>query len=274
MNTLGIIAGGGEAPKCLIAACIRLGRAFEVFALRGQADDDIEKAAPVSWLALGEAGTLRTLATEKGVKEFVFLGRVRRPALSDLKPDGFLVQKLVRLAPAFLGGDDALLKAVAREFESEGFRIVAPQDVFADLLMPGGQLGKIVVPEEALADIKLGVQAALELGAQDIGQAVVVQQGVVIAKEDAEGTDTLIRRTGGQKREGRGPVLVKMKKPQQDVRFDLPSFGVETVKAAVAAGFSGIAMEAGASLLIDREEVVRVADAAGLFILGIDGNAT
>src|SRR5262249_29693522 len=104
---------------------------------------------------------------------------------------------------------------------------------------------------------------------QDIGQAVVVQQGVVIAKEDSEGTDALIRRAGAQKSAGRGPVLIKMKKPQQDTRFDLPSFGVETVKAAAAAGFSGIAMEAGASLLIDREDVIRAADAAGLFILGI-----
>jgi UDP-2,3-diacylglucosamine hydrolase len=111
---------------------------------------------------------------------------------------------------------------------------------------------------------------ARALGELDIGQAVVIQEGVVLALEGAEHTDALVHRAGGLKKVGPGPILVKMKKPQQDPRFDLPSLGVDTVKEAVAAGFSGIAAEAKASLLIGREEVVRLADSAGLFIVGVE----
>ncbi len=267
---LGIIAGGGEAPKRLMAACRKLNRSFHVIALNGQTDADIgSESTLVTWLPFGAAGALRDLAVEKGIGEFVMIGRVKRPALSDVKPDAFLMQKMVRIAPAFLGGDDALLKAIAREFEAEGFRIIAPQQVFADLLMPEGPLGAVKPDARAQADIAKGIIEAKALGERDEGQAAVIQNGDVIALENAEHTDALIRRASNLKRPGPGPVLVKMKKPQQDPRFDLPSVGVDTVKEAIAAGFSGIAAEAGASLLIDREEVVRLADAAGIFVVGI-----
>ncbi|MBI3419237.1 MAG: UDP-2,3-diacylglucosamine diphosphatase LpxI [Proteobacteria bacterium] len=270
MEMLGIIAGGGEAPKRLIAACRKLGRPFHVLAFPGQTDSDIANDdTPVTWLPLGAAGPARKLGLEKGVKDVVMLGRVRRPSLAELKPDMLMVQKLARIGLNALG-DDGLLKAVVREIEVEGFRVVAPQDIFTDLLMPAGLLGKIVPSEDAKNDIKRGIEIAHALGRLDIGQAVVVQQGIVLAVEASEGTDALIRRSVSQRREGPGPVLVKMKKPQQDVRFDLPSLGVETVKEALAAGFSGIAAEAGASLLIDRDDVVRMADQAGIFLLGID----
>jgi DUF1009 family protein len=271
MTMLGIIAGGGDAPKRLIKACRALNRPFHVVAIHGQTDEDIGgDDVPVTWLPMGAAGALKDLAIEKGVKDFVLLGRVRRPALSEIKPDAFLMQKLGRLAPHFLAGDDGLLKAIAREFDAEGFRIVAPQEVFGDLLMPAGQLGQIAPSESAKADIEKGIKVARALGELDIGQAVVIQEGVVLALEGAEHTDALVHRAGGLKKVGPGPILVKMKKPQQDPRFDLPSLGVDTVKEAVAAGFSGIAAEAKASLLIGREEVVRLADQAGLFIVGIE----
>jgi DUF1009 family protein len=270
MNMLGIIAGGGEAPKRLIRACRELSRPFHVIAIHGQTDEDIgNDNVPVTWLAMGAAGALRDLAVEKGVKDFVLLGRVRRPALSEIKPDAFLMQKLGRLAPHFLAGDDGLLKAIAKEFDAEGFRIVAPQEVFSELLTPAGQLSRATPSESAAKDIEKGIKVARALGSLDVGQAVVIQEGVVLALEGAEHTDALVRRAGSLKKPGPGPILVKMKKPQQDPRFDLPSIGVDTVKEAAAAGFAGIAVEAQASLLIGREEVIRLADEAGLFLVGI-----
>jgi DUF1009 family protein len=267
---LGIIAGGGDAPKRLMAACRKLGRDFCFIALQGQTDPDIgNDDRPHLWLPLGAVEKAIAFGHQHGVKDVIWLGRVKRPHLSDLKPDALLMRKLMHLAPAFLFGDDGLLKAVANEFEAEGFRVVAPQAIYGDMLMPAGALTK-KTPDAALsADLALGFKEAKELGKQDIGQAVVVQQGEVLAREDAEHTNALIKRAGALKKPGAGPVLVKVKKPQQDSRFDLPSIGVDTVKEAIAAGFAGIAAEAGVSLLIDRDEAVRLADDAGIFVVGM-----
>jgi DUF1009 family protein len=269
-KVLGIIAGGGEAPKRLIDACQRHGRMFHVLALEGQTDPDIGgEDVPVTWLPLGAVAAARDLAKEKGVEEVVMLGRVRRPTLTELKPDWLLLQKLPRIGLAALG-DDGLLKAIVREFEAEGFTIIAPHTVFAELLMPEGQLGRHAPDEQALMDIRRATEIVRTLGQLDIGQAAIVQQGIVLGVEAIEGTDALIRRSAHLRREGDGGVLVKMKKPQQDTRFDLPSIGTSTVREAIAAGLKGIAAEAGASLLVDREAVIAEADRAGLFILGIN----
>jgi UDP-2,3-diacylglucosamine hydrolase len=269
---LGIIAGGGDAPKRLIAACLRMKKPFHVMALEGQSDPDIgADDVPVTWLPLGAAAAALDLGRSKNITEVVMLGRVRRPSMTELKPDWLMVQKLAKIGMNALG-DDGLLKAVAKEFEAEGFKVLAPQDVFSDLLLPVGQLGKHAPSEAAVADIKRGVEIARALGVLDVGQSVVVQQGIILGVEAVEGTDALIRRAGMLKREGINPVLVKLKKPQQDVRFDLPALGIETVREIMAAGFSGIAAEAGGAILLDREEVIKFADAAGLFILGIQND--
>ncbi|NDE89948.1 MAG: LpxI family protein [Alphaproteobacteria bacterium] len=266
---LGIIAGGGEAPKRLIAACLRMNRPFHVLALEGQSDADIAgDDVPVTWLPLGAASAALALAKEKKITDVVMVGRVRRPSIAELKPDWLMLQKLARIGLGALG-DDGLLKAIAKEFEAEGFNVLAPQDVFADLILPAGQLGKHAPSDIAQADITRGIEIARALGALDVGQSVVVQQGIVLGVEAIEGTDALIGRTRMLKREGAGPVLVKLKKPQQDMRFDLPALGIETVREALAAGFSGIAAEAGGTLLIDREDVIKHADASGLFIIGL-----
>lgn len=270
--TLGIIAGGGDAPKKLIAACHRLNRPFFVLALEGQADADVVAdvagvATPHHWLPLGAASTALTLARQHGVQEIVMLGHVRRPSFSEIKPDFLMLQKLMKIGLNLLG-DDGLLKAIAAEMEAEGFTVIAPQDVFADLIMPEGQLGRIAADATAQHDITRALTIAAALGGLDIGQAVVVQQGIVLAVEAAEGTAALLQRAGTLRRAGLGGVLVKSKKPQQDSRFDLPSLGLATVEQAAAAGLRGIVTEAGASLLIDKEAVRAAADAAGLFIIG------
>ena len=136
--------------------------------------------------------------------------------------------------------------------------------------MPAGRLGKIAPSEADWPDIKRGAAVATALGEADAGQAVVVQQGIVLAIEAVEGTDAMIARSATLKRDGYGGVLVKIAKPQQDKRVDLPTIGLDTVLGAERAGLMGIAIEAGSALLLDREQVIAAADKAGIFVYGID----
>src|SRR5690606_34756218 len=142
--------------------------------------------------------------------------------------------------------------------------------LLADMPAPSGVLGRHRPDADDDADIAVGLAAARRLGALDIGQAAVVQQGGVLALEDVEATDVLIGPAGALKRPGRGPILVKVCKPQQEVRADPPVIGPDTIRRAVAAGFAGIAVDAGGTLVLDRSETVGLADAAGLFLVGID----
>src|SRR5262249_22908769 len=140
-------------------------------------------------------------------------------------------------------GDDALLRAIGQAIEEEaGIRVIGIQDVFRDLLTPEGQLGRIAPDEDAQKDIKRGIEVAKALGQLDVGQSVVVQQGMVLGVEAIEGTDALVARTAGLKREGTGPVLVKIAKPQQDNRYDLPTIGPDTITSMIKSGIRGVAL--------------------------------
>lgn len=266
---LGIIAGEGDLPFRLVDACRTTGRPFFVVALEGHADPRLAQGVPHAWARLGAAGMTLRLLREAGVTELVMAGRVRRPSLTELRPDWRATRLFAKLGVRSLG-DDGLLRAVTRELEAEGFRIVGVQDVFGSLLTPRGPLGRLQPDAGAERDIAHGIEVARRLGALDIGQAVVVQQGLVLGVEAIEGTDALIGRCGALRREGAGGVLVKMCKPQQDDRLDLPTIGVTTVERAHAAGLRGIAAQAGGTLTIDREAVARVADRLGLFVIGVD----
>ena len=267
---LGILAGGGDLPARLVETCRAAGRPVFVIALEGQADPGLAASgAPLAWVRLGAAGAILDRLRAEGVAEIVMAGRVRRPSLSELRPDWFAARFFARIGARALG-DDGLLRAVVATLEEEGFRVLGVQDVLADLLTPAGPLGRHAPDPQAEADIALGVQAARALGALDVGQAVVVQQGLVLGLEAIEGTDALVERCAALRREGPGPVLVKMRKPQQDLRLDLPAIGPVTVERAAAAGFRGIAAEAGGTLLLGRKAAVAAADAAGLFLLGVE----
>lgn len=267
-STLGIIAGGGAAPRYLIEACQKLGRPFYLVCLEGQADDGLGEGLPHTWLPLGAAVKLKTLAEAEQIKEIVMIGRVRRPSLLEIKPDWLALKVLTKIGMNMLG-DDALLRAIGNAMETEaGVRVIGVQDVFKDLLTPEGQLGKVAPDEDAQKDIVRGVDVAKALGQLDVGQAVIVQQGMVLGVEAIEGTDALIARAAGLKREGMGGVLIKIAKPQQDNRYDLPTIGPDTIAAMAKAGLRGVALEAGRSLLIEREKTIAAADAASIFIIG------
>jgi hypothetical protein len=269
-GTLGILAGGGELPLRVARAARNAGRPVFAVVLSGWGD-------PAQWAGLphaverpGAAGRILSLLRGAGVRQLVLAGRARRPSVPALRPDAFGLRVLARLGSAFLLGDDGLLRAVARVLEEEGFVVVSPQSVLAGLLPESGLLNRAAPPDEtARADIRRGIAVCRALGAADVGQAVVVQQGLVLGVEAIEGTDALLARCGALRREGGGGVLVKLAKPGQDRRLDLPAIGPETVRNAVAAGLAGIAFEAGATVLLDRERTVAAADAAGLFLLAL-----
>jgi DUF1009 family protein len=172
------------------------------------------------------------------------------------------------------GGDDAVLKMVISLIEANGVRVVGADEIAPELLATEGPIGNAAPDAEALRDIAAGSSAALALGSLDVGQGAVAVGGRVIALEGAEGTDQMLERVADLRRQGRissrrKGVLVKLCKPNQDTRADLPSIGVDTVHRAAAAGLAGIASEAGRSLVLDRERLVQEADRAGLFVTGI-----
>lgn len=268
---LGILAGGGVLPARLIQACQESERPYFVIAIIDQTDPDSLGNSSHAWMRLGEIGKAIDKMREEGVQELVMAGPVRRPTAASLRPDAWTA-KFVAKATFKALGDDGLLSLLISEFEKEGFRVIGVNDVLTDLVAPEGIYGSVVPDDVAKKDIERGVEVASELGRLDVGQAVIVQQGLVLAVEAIEGTDEMLDRTGDLKREGVGGVLVKIKKPGQEQRVDLPTIGVQTIEGAARAGLRGIAIEANHALIVDFGEVVRLADQNGLFITGITIN--
>lgn len=265
---LGLLAGAGELPRRVIEACRAADRPIFVIAFEGAAEPAMVADVPHAWVRLGAAGEGLRLLRENGVSDLVMAGGVRRPSLWSLRPDWRTAKFFARIGRRALG-DDGLLSAVIKELEEEGFRVVGIDHILASVLAPKGPLGRCRPDAQAEADIALGLRVVRALGALDIGQAAVVQQGIVLGVEAIEGTDALIERCAALRREGPGGVLVKAAKPGQERRADLPAIGPRTVAGVHAAGLRGIAIEAGATVIIDRQSVVEAADRAGLFIIGV-----
>ncbi len=267
---LGIIAGGGDLPARLIAACRDAGRPLFVIALEGQADPARIRDVPHAWTRLGAAGAAIARLHAEKCGDLVFAGTVRRPSLPDLVPDGWTAWFFARTGAAALG-DDGLLSALVRTLErDEGFRVVPPEAILPDLLAHEGPYGRLAPGETDQADIAAAVAAALDLGARDIGQAAVARDGYVLALEHADGTDAMLARLALDPPPSppRG-VLAKVRKPGQEARVDLPAVGAQTVRAAAGAGLRGIVLEAGGALVADATQLAAAADAAGLFVVGV-----
>ena len=267
---LGIIAGGGAIPRDLINFCKENKRDYFVIAIEGKADRDlIDETIPHAWIRIGQAGTgFKKLAEEK-VEEVVMIGTIKRPTLKDLVPDMRTTAFFAKVGMKSLG-DDGILRALVKEIESEGMVVRGIHEVLPELLIKKGVLGKVKPSKQAKEDIRRAVEVATELGRLDVGQAVIVQQGLVLGVEGIEGTGELIRRCGEYKRKGEGGVLVKVRKPQQDMRVDLPTIGDKTVQAAYDSGLSGICLHSGNGLIVNEKETIKLADKLGIFVLGLD----
>ena len=268
--TLGIVAGGGRLPLQLVESCRKSGRAFFIVALEGIADAAALSGLPHAVVRIGAVGESLDHFRMAGAQQLVLAGHVKRPSLVSLRPDKVGAKLLARLGKSLMfAGDDAVLKTVMNFLEEEGFSVIGADAVMQDLLTPDGPMGALSPDARAQADIEHGIKVAQALGALDVGQAVIVEHGYVLGVEAAEGTDALISRCAGLKREPKAGVLVKLKKPSQDGRADLPTIGPDTVKALAAAGFAGVAVQTGGSIILDREAVLEQADGLGVFVVGI-----
>ena len=271
---LGLVAGAGVMPQRVADAAVKAGRPVFCILLEGYANPADYARFPHEAVPFGRIGRMVALLRQHGIRDLVLAGRMARPSLLSFRFDAEGVRLVAKLGrAAIFSGDDGLLSAVLRVIREEGFNPLGVQEVMDGLLVPAGVLTTRAPGEDDLADIARGVAVTQALGRADVGQCCVVQQGLVLGVEAIEGTDALLARCAGLRREGPGGVLVKLVKPRQDIRADLPVIGPETVRVAAAAGLAGIAIEArhnhAGTLVVDRAETAAAADAAGLFLVAI-----
>jgi DUF1009 family protein len=265
---LGLIAGGGQIPALIRDTCRIEGRPLYIAALKGFCAPDSVSGTDHGWFDLPQVGALMKALTAAGVEEVCLCGSVTKPDFASLKPDLKGALLLPRLLKAALTGDDAILRVVIDAFEREGFRPIGADTLMASLLVRETIYGHHRPSADQMADIRIAFAAARQLGAEDRGQAAVAAHGKIVGLEDDTGTDVLLRRTAAEPA-ARGGVLVKCAKPQQDRRVDLPTVGTITVENAAAAGLAGIAVEAGAALMVDATMTAAAADRLGLFLIGL-----
>ncbi|MBR1215924.1 UDP-2,3-diacylglucosamine diphosphatase LpxI [Bradyrhizobium sp. JYMT SZCCT0180] len=274
-SPVGVIAGGGAMPFAVADSLAARGIAPVLFALRGSCDPVRAERFRHHWISVGQIGRAKKLLRSEGCRDLIFIGTLLRPALSEIRLDWGTIRVIGPILAAFRGGDDHLLSGIGRIFEQDGFRMVGIRDVAPDMLMPEGRIARATPDAAGTADTEKGREVLRALSPFDIGQAVVVIDGHVVAVEDIEGTDGLLARVARLRSEGRirvgtgRGVLVKAPKTSQDLRFDLPTVGATTVEGAAKAGLAGIAIIAGQTIVADAQAMIEAADRAGLFIQGL-----
>lgn len=263
---LGLLAGNGDFPVALARAVRASGREVVVVAHRGETERGIERvASEVTWIRLGQLQRALEAFRSRGVREAVLLGGITKTAFfGNVRPDPVALRLIARVA---IRSDDHLLRAIAGFFEEEGIHIVGSTPWLSSVAAPEGVFGKHQPTSDELADVEYGLALAVGLGQFDVGQTVVVKERAPVALEAIEGTDACIARAG--KLAGKGAVVVKVVKPHQDARFDLPAAGSRTVKVCAKAGVRVLAVQANGVILADREEMIRLADRLGVVLMGV-----
>ncbi len=267
---MGLVAGSGAFPLAFARAVRASGRELVAVAHEGETDREIDELAThVTWLKLGQVRRLIDALESRGVREAVLLGGVTKASyFAGVRPDLWGLRMLAQVA---VRSDDNLLRAIARELEAHGIAIVPSTPYLGELRAPEGVLGRCRPTGEQLSDVRYGFDLAKGLGKFDVGQTVVVKERAPLALEAIEGTDACIARGADLAHEG--AVVVKVVKPGQDERFDLPAAGSGTVRVCLKHKVSVLAVEAGGTLLADRDEMIRLADKGGLVVLGVGPSA-
>ena len=267
---LGLIAGNGRFPFLVLDAARGAGYDVTVIAIKEEAFADLESAAArppravVHWVSLGQLGRCISLLKEAGITEAVMAGQVKHTKLfSDIVPDMTLMGVLMRLKGRHT---DALISGVADVLREHGINLLDSTAFLAPLLAREGVLTKRAPNDEELADLAYGYGVADAIAGLDIGQTIAVKSAAIVAVEGMEGTDAVIARAA--QLAGKGVRIVKVAKPNQDMRFDVPVVGVSTIEAMQAAGATVLSVDAGRTLMIDGEAIIRVADEAGIAIVG------
>ena len=270
MSTIGIIAGSGQFPSLVAQGAKRNGLRVVICGFHGNTDPGLAAEADAfTMLHLGQLGALIDFFKKHNAESVCMAGAISKPKALDLRPDLRVAKLIFKLGKS--KGDDAILRAVAEELQSEGMAVVRPESLAPDLQSPSGILGKHKPSADLWRDIRFGWKMAKAIGALDIGQCVVVRNSMVIAVEGIEGTDaTLIR---GGELGGPGCTAVKALKPGQDERLDLPSIGAGTITLLAKHGYACLAFEAGKTLFFDQQAALKIAHDHGIAIVGIPANA-
>jgi len=267
-SRLGIIAGTGPLPRQIAERFDPTGKSIFFIALEGITDPKTVFNFDHKWVKLGQLQI--AIATLLGAKvdKVVMAGPVKRPALSSLKLDK-RASKMLWRGGAKIFGDDGLLSLLINEIEKDGLKVIGIDQILSDLLTePDLNIGPNI-DNVAQRDINRAIEILVKLGPADVGQSVAIQEGLVLAVEAIEGTDNMIDRAGQYRRDALGPILVKISKPGQERRADMPTIGPKTVRLAISNGFRGLALEAGGTLLLERDEVRKIAEDANFFIVSI-----
>ena len=265
MTALGILAGGGELPRAIAFGARAAGRDVFVLALSDMTGDWANGFAH-QWLSMGQIGKTLAQLRSHGCREMVFAGYVSRPNFFKLRYDAKGLSWLFPVLWGMRKGDNTLLDVMVALFEREGLRVLSVADVAPWLQVPLGPLGAKKPTTDDESDIAIAMSAARKQGARDVGQAVIVSGGNVLAIESNAGTDAMLEKLPKQSHRG---VLAKALKPQQTRKTDLPTIGVATIEKAAAAGLAGIVIEADTALVLDRAAVAKAADALGLFVIAV-----
>jgi len=268
-DKVGIIAGGGFLPRQLISELQKKNIRPYVVALNDVTDKETTEGVETLWARMGSAGRILSFFHDNGVKQVALAGWVKRPSFASLIPDSVGLKLLNKFRKLNEAGDNSVFDLVVQFLEEQGLQIIGVDDIATELLATKGVMGKVSPVRKFLNDIEYGAKIALEIGKLDIGQAVIVQNGVVLGVEGFDGTDALIDRCAKLQIDGKGAILVKMKKQKQDRRIDLPSMGVKTIEKLHELGFKGVAVQAGNSLIINKEETLKKADELGIFVVGV-----
>jgi DUF1009 family protein len=265
---IGLIAGNGRFPLLFATEARRNGVAVTAVAHRGETPEEIAQLVDdVTWVRVGELGKIIRVLKDAGVRRAVMAGGISKPRhLTDIRPD---LRGAAFLAKTRSLKDDVLLRGIAGELERDGITVVE-STIFLGALVPAvGTLTRAKPRARDWEDVRFGFTVAKSIGRFDIGQTVVVKEGAVLAVEGLEGTDAAIRR-GGELGKG-GVVVVKVSKPTQDLRFDVPAVGTATVEVMREVGGRVLALEAGRTLMLDREVLLAAADAAAIAVVAVDG---
>lgn len=267
---IGLIAGNGRFPFLVLRAARRLGHEVIVVAIKGEAFPELGTLATelgqttVEWISLGQLRRCVTTLRQHAVTRAVMAGQVKHVKLfTDVMPDLTMLSVLGRLVTK---NTDALISGIADVLHDNGITLLDSTDMLADLLVRPGVLTKAAPSAAMQADFDFGYPMADAIGGLDIGQTIIVKDRAVVAVEAMEGTDQAIARGGALA--GPGARVVKVAKPRQDMRFDVPVIGVATIDAMRAAGLDGLSVDAGRTLLLDGDDVLAAADAAGIVVVG------
>jgi hypothetical protein len=264
---IGLIAGSGRFPVLFAETARRRGVEVVAVAHRGETAPELERVvSAITWIHPGELETMIRALAAAGVRRTVMVGGIAKPRLfRELRPDARALAVMARLGEL---RDDLVLRAVAAELESEGIAVVESTVYLQEIVPTAGLLAARAPSPEEWGDVRFGFRAAKVIGQFDIGQSVVVRHGAVLAVEGIEGTDATIRRAG-QLANG-GIVVVKVCKPTQDTRFDLPAAGPDTIRTLAEVRGRVLALEAGRTITLDRAEMIALADAAGIAVVAVD----